>query len=71
MKSDVVIWTDVDDKLKVVLGSYSDGEKYVRLDIKTIYIRNLSVYMSPKQAIEVWNKLGKLKLIGENDAKHK
>ena len=46
------------------------GDAYVILTFESCITDAVNIYLSPKRAIEVWKKLGKLKLIGEEDAKH-
>ena len=68
MKSDVTVFHEEGDEVEVIL---TDDAVRIGVTDGSSALRCAALYLSKKNAIKLWKGIGKLKLIGEDDAKHK
>jgi len=57
MKSNLSIWADEKDEVKVKIDAYSGGEYFVRINVNGSGINDTSLYLNVEQAREVQKQL--------------
>lgn len=69
MKSNLSIWADKEDEVKVKVATYSDGEYYVRINVKSNGLNDTSLYLNIEQARKVQKQLLDVALNGKYNYK--